>query len=96
MSPSLGVMIAPLGRGFLIPESIAKSLKGVVMPFKEWVDLISRASTPVGVAVTPTARRVASKEERKILACIVNKKEVEDGNELKWMPKLLIDCQRSW
>jgi len=34
--------------------------------------------------VTPTARKVANKEERKILVCILNdlKKEVEDRNEL--------------
>ena len=96
-SPSLGVMISPLGRGFLIPESVATSWKGVAILSKEWLDSISRASLLVGVAVAPTAKRVASKEERKILACILKIKEVEDGNELKkWMSKLLIDCQRSW
>ena len=80
----------------MTPTSVATVLKGVTMPSKEWLDATSRAPTPVGVAMTPTARKVANTEERKILDCILNKKEVGDGSDLKWMSKLLIDCRRSW
>jgi len=96
-SPSLGVITSPLGRGFLTPTSVATLSKGVTTPSKEWLVATSRAATPVGVAMTPMARRVANKEERKILACIFNKMGAEDVTELKkWMSKWLIDCQRSW
>jgi len=42
--------------------------------------------SPSGGSSNTNSRRVASKKERKILACILNIREgVEDGNELKWM-----------
>jgi len=61
-SLSLGVMTCPLGKGFTIPRETI------------WSVLTSRALFLAGVAVTLTARKVANKEQRKILVCILNKK----------------------
>jgi len=68
-SLSLGVMICPLGWGFTDPTDVATFEKSTI-----WSALTSRALTPAGVAVAPTARKVANKEVRKILVCILNKK----------------------
>lgn len=92
-SLSLGVMVAPLGRGFLIPTSMATSSKGVIGPLRPWLDLISRPSILVGVAMTLTARRVA--KEEKILACILNKEGAGDGNRLSWKSKWMIDVREA-
>ena len=68
-SLSLGVMTCPLGGGFTDPTDVATCEKST-----RWSVLTSRALTTAGVAVTPTARKVANKEVRKILVCILNKK----------------------
>ena len=68
-SLSLGVMICPLGKGFTSPRDVA-----TVENSAAWLVLSSRALTLAGVAVTLTARKVANKEVRKILICILNKK----------------------
>ena len=65
-SLSLGVMICPLGKGFTSPRDLATVENSAVVT--------SRALFLAGVAVTLTARKVANKEVRKILVCILNKK----------------------
>ena len=69
-SLSLGVIVCPVGGGgFTFPRDVATFENSTA-----WLVLSSRALTPAGVAVTPTARKVANKEVRKILVCILNKK----------------------
>ena len=69
---NLGVVPGSLGGGIRPPIAV------IAFPTDLRALLISgttiRGSTPVGVAMTPRGRRVARNEERKILACILNKK----------------------
>ena len=68
-SLSFGVMTCPLGKGFTPPRDVATVENSTARPV-----LTSRALFPTGVAVTLTARKVANKEVRKILICILDKK----------------------
>ena len=76
-SPSLGVIIGPVGRGSGAPIKKASrslplsnkvlTLVGVVRSPPTIV-----GTTSTGVARTPTARIVAKMDKRKTLACILN------------------------
>jgi len=72
-SPFLGVVAGPLGRGIASFTAVTAFVTDLRALLISETGPTVRASTPVGVAMTP-ARRVARNEERKILACILNKK----------------------
>jgi len=74
-SPALGVITGSLGRGSGGPKEATFSTfsNKVLTPVVE----APSTSAGVGVAMTPTARIVAKKYERKTSACILNKRGVK-------------------
>ena len=78
-SSTLGVIVGPVGVGPDAPAKVAKAFtvsSNTLLTLGRGVPSASTTST--GVAMTLTARIVAKMNARKILACILNKRGVED------------------
>ena len=96
-SPSLGVIVGPVGVGSGAPPKVAKASTLFSNTSLISVGGVPSASTTsTGVAMTPAAKIAAKRYEKIILACILNQRGVEDRDRLrKWMLKRLIDSQIS-
>ena len=95
-SPSLGVIVGPVGVGPGAPVKVANLSTFSNTLLTSGGGVPSASTTSTGVAMMPTARIVAKKHARKTIACILNKREAGDRNRLReWMLKRLIDSQRS-
>ena len=75
---SPGVIIGPVGRGSGAAQ-VAKAcpLFSITLLSAGGVTWESTTSTGVGVAMTPTARMVAKKDAKKILAFILNERKLK-------------------
>jgi len=95
-SPSLGVIVGPVGRESGAPAMVARVSVFSNTALTSGGGVPTASTTSTGVAMPPTARTVAKKDTRKTFACILNERGVEERNRLReWMLKPLLDSQKS-